>query len=218
MSLRSRTAQTCPKHTPLKYSRHFWRVGDILTKHFFLIHTGWVCIHGNFQKPLRFTTMSWNYRYCLISFCLFLSLPLSQGSLEKEKDLRTMEWTERGQFNICFYLIGNRERFSDGVETQRRQKRSLEWNNIWTFLRTVNMQPTWTADSDKAYHIWWKIVQNRKTNCMAFWILSIMHNVCVLSGYMRREGACLLYFNFLCYVLLLLKPTDQQSSKKQHLD
>lgn len=95
-------------------------------QHIFFIHTGWVCIHGNFQEPLRFTTMSWNYLYCLMSFCLFLSLPLSQGSLEKENDLRKMEWTERGQFNICFYLIGNRGRIlEECVGNQDRQKDTL---------------------------------------------------------------------------------------------
>lgn len=181
MSLRQRAVQTCPENILEKYSRHFWRVGHILTKHFFpLIRTGWVCIHGNFQEPLRFTTMSWNYLYCLISFCLFLSLPLSQGSLEKEKDLRKMEWTERGQFNICFCLIGNRGRMLEKwCRNPRQTKRYPESNNIWTFPYSMNIQHAWlwfhpehqivkekmpSARTIAIRHVWGKTAQNRETN------------------------------------------------------
>lgn len=48
----------------------------------------WIRIHGNSQEQQRLTTMSLNFCYSPSSFTflsLFLSLPLSQGSLQKKK-------------------------------------------------------------------------------------------------------------------------------------
>lgn len=42
-----------------------------------------------------------------LSVCFFL-FHFLKDLWRKKKDLRKMEWTEWGQFNICFYLIDNR--------------------------------------------------------------------------------------------------------------
>lgn len=133
----------CPHHASCPHHKDVRRLKS--WTHLFLIHTGWVCIHGNFQEWLRFITMFWNCLYCLNRFFL----PHFVKDLWRKRKIWE-RWSGPSEDNSIFaftLLATEVEFYRNGVETWERpnKKIHLEWNNIWTFPYNMNIQHAWLS-------------------------------------------------------------------------